>query len=143
MNDALLVRELEGRSDVARQPQDRFLAHRAFAGDPGAEAVGAQVHGEVDVLSRLRDGPDADDVGVLELRGGLALVAKAALELRIAGIAGLQNLDRDRRAIRLPADERPGEAPLAKEALQGIGAEATPDEISGGGGGLSKAAEPG
>src|SRR2546430_5373575 len=33
------------------------------------------------------------------LRGGLALVAKAGFELGIAGIAGLEDLDRDRSAV--------------------------------------------
>src|SRR3989442_6368493 len=87
MNDALLVREVERPGDVARQPQNVLLRQRTLARDAGAEAVGTQVHGEVDVLSRLRDGPNADDVGVLELRGGLALGAKTALAMRIAGIA--------------------------------------------------------
>src|SRR5256885_11688156 len=129
MNDALLVRELERGRDVARQPQDVFFGQRSLAGDARAQAVGAQVHGEVDVLASLRDRADADDVGVLELRGRLALVAKAGFELSIAGIAGLEDLDRDRSAVLLPPDKRPDEAPLAEKPLQGIGAKDLADEV--------------
>src|SRR5438309_10579129 len=129
MNDALLVRELERGRDVARQPQDVFFGQRSLAGDARAQAVGAQVHGEVDVLARLRDRADADDVGVLELRSRLALVAKAGFELGIAGIARLQDLDRNRGAVLLPPNERPGEAALAEKSLQGIGAEDLADKV--------------
>jgi hypothetical protein len=65
------------------------------------------------VRAGFGDRADANDVGVFELCGGLAFVAEAALELGIAGISGLQDLDGDWRAVRLAADERPGEPTLA------------------------------
>ena len=129
MNDAPLMREFERRGDVACQPQDILLGEGTLPGDAGAEAVGAQIHGEVDVLPRFRDRANADDVGVLELRGRLALVAKPALELGIAGIAGLQDLDGHGGPVLLAPDERPGEPPLAEEALQGVGAKGLTDEV--------------
>jgi len=84
------------------------------------------------VLARLRDRADADDVGVLELCGGLALVAKPALELGIAGVARLQHLDRDGSPVLLPSDERPGEPPLPEQALQDIRAKFLAYEIGSG-----------
>src|SRR5439155_14408395 len=126
MNDALAVREFERGRHVACQPEDVLFGKGSFPRDAGAEAVGAQVHREVDVLAALGDRPDADDVWVFELGGGLALIPKARLELGIAGVAGLQHLDGDGGAIRSPADERPREAALAEEPFQGVGAYTPP-----------------
>src|SRR5216117_1263038 len=97
-----------------------------------APRLSAQRSIEVDVLARLRDGANADDVRVLELCRRLALVAKPALELGIARVAGLEDLDRDRSPIGRPADERPSKAPLAQEPLQGIGAKRLADEVGSG-----------
>jgi len=132
MNDTLLVRELKRRRDVAREPEDILLGQRSLARDPRPQTVGTEVHREVDVLERLRDGANADDVRVLELCRRLALVAKPALELGIARVAGLEDLDRDRSPIGRPADERPSKAPLAQEPLQGIGAKCLADEVGSG-----------
>jgi len=84
------------------------------------------------MLARLGDRADADDVGVLELCGGLAFVPKPALEQRVAGIARLQDLDGDGGAVLFPSDERPGEPPLAEQALQDIRAEFLAYEIGSG-----------
>src|SRR5207247_8929662 len=88
-------------------------------GDAGAEAVGAEVHREVDMLARLGDRADADDVGVLELCGGLAFVPTPALEQRVAGIARLRALDGDGGAVLFPSDERRAEPPLAQQGARG------------------------
>jgi len=125
------MREFERGRHVARQAEDVFLGKGSFPRDAGAEAVGTEVHREIDVLAALGDRPDADDVGVLELGGGLALVAKTGLELGVARVAGLQHLNGHRGAVRLPADERPREAPLAEQAFEGVRSEGPADEIGG------------
>src|SRR6266516_1604997 len=114
MNDALAVREFRRVLFRSCQPEDVLLRKGSFPRDAGAEAVGTEVHREVDVLAALGDRPDADDVRVFEFGGGLALIPKARLELGIAGVAGLQHLDGDGSAVRSPADERPREAALAE-----------------------------
>ena len=114
MDDALLVREFERGRDVACETQDVGLGQRPFARDPRSQAVGAQVHGEVDMVAALRDGANANNVGVLEPGRGLALVAEAALELRVAGVEGLQHLHGDRGPVRFSAGKRPGKPSLAQ-----------------------------
>jgi len=57
---------------------------------------------------------------MLELGRGFALVPEPGLELGVAGIAGLQNLDGDRRAVRLAPGEDEGVPPLAEQPLQGV-----------------------
>jgi hypothetical protein len=52
--------------------------------------------------------------------------------LRVAGVAGLQDLDRDGGAVGFAAHERPGEPSLAEKPFEGVGAERLADEVGGG-----------
>ena len=132
MDDTLPVREVQRGGDVAADADDVLLREWALAGDAGAEAVGAQVHPEVHVVAGLGHHADAHDVGVLEAGGRFALVAKPRLELGVAGVAGLEHLDGHGGAVELAADEHPGEATLAQQALQLVRAEGPTDEVGGG-----------
>src|SRR2546427_5466125 len=126
-----LFRELETARDAGREAHDVRLGERALALDAGPEAVGAQVHGEVDVIPRARHEMDVNDVRVPELRGRLGLVPEPALELQVAGVAGLQDLDRDRCPVQFPTDEHPCEPTLAEQALEVVGADGAADEVRG------------
>ena len=123
MGEAERLREVKGEAD------DVGLGERSLAGDPRAETVGAEVHGEVDVAAAFADGADVNDVGVLEVGGCLRLVAEARLELWVARIPRLQHFDGDRRPVGLATGEHPGEAALAEQSLQLVGAERVADEI--------------
>src|SRR5437773_516444 len=107
------------------------LGERALALDAGPEAVGAQVHREVDVIPRARHEMDVNDVRVPELRGRLGLVPEPALELQVAGVAGLQDLDRDGCPVQFPTNEHPCEPTLAEQALEVVGADGAADEVRG------------
>src|SRR5256885_14361094 len=131
MDHALLMGERQRRRDVARQAQDVVFGERAFARDPRPQAVGAQIHREIDVLPGLRDRADPDDVGMLELRGRLTLIAKPGLELRVARVAGLQHLDGDGRSVGCTAYEGPRESTLAEQAFEDVRAEGMADEVGG------------
>src|SRR5256884_8928811 len=63
----------------------------------------SQVHPEIHVTAGAGHEADADDVGVLQLRRQLGLVAEAALELGIARVARLENLHGDGAAVQLAA----------------------------------------
>src|SRR5213079_2438803 len=107
------------------------LAERTFAREARAQRVGAQVHCEIHVAPGARHEPDTDDVGVIELGGRLGLVAKPDLERGVGPVAGLQDLDRYRRAVELAADEHPGESALAEQALELVGADGAADQVGG------------
>ena len=67
---------------------------------------------------------------MVELGGHLELVAETLLELVVAGVAGLQNLQGDGAPVlRVPAGEDPGEPPLADEVAQGVAADAAADQV--------------
>jgi len=68
---------------------------------------------------------------MVELGGRLGLVAKPDLELGVGCVAGLQDLDRHRSPVELPPDEQPGEAALAEQALEVVGADRVIDEVGG------------
>jgi len=74
---------------------------------------------------------DVNDVRVPELRGRLGLVPEPALELQVAGVAGLQDLDRDGCPVQFPTDEHPCEPTLAEQALEVVGADGAADEVRG------------
>ena len=131
MDHALSVSEGQCARDVLRDANDVALREGTLSREACPQAVGAQVHREVDVGSGLGHRADVHDVGVLELSGGFALVPKPRLEVGIAGVARLQHLHRDRRAVGFPSDEDPRETALADESLQVVGAERSADEIGG------------
>ena len=59
----------------------------------------------------------------------LAAVSEPALELRVAGVAWHEDLDRDCRPVQLPTREHPGEPALAEQPLDVIGADGAADEV--------------
>jgi len=134
VNHALPVREPQAPGHVRRHADDVRLGQGAFAGDARPEAVGAQIHREVDVTPGARHEADADDVRVLEFRGGFGFVPKAALELQVAGVAGHQDFDRDGGPVQLPTREHPGEPALSQQTLEVVGTDRAADQVGRGGG---------
>ena len=134
VDHAASVREAEPLGHVAGDAHDVRLGERALALQPGGERIGAQVHPEVHVVAGAGHEADTDDVRVLKLCRGLGLVAEAALELRVAGVARHEHLHGDRTAVELAAAEHPREATLAEQALEVVGADGAADQVGGRGG---------
>ncbi|MCO5165313.1 MAG: hypothetical protein M9894_02960 [Planctomycetes bacterium] len=95
MQDAAAVGEGQRAGEQGAQPGGLARVQRAVAPEPALERLARnEVHDQVGRPALLADAVDADDVRVLEARGGARLDGEALQLLRVrAGAEG--DLDRD------------------------------------------------
>ena len=94
------------------------------AADQVGEAAALDVlhHDEVGAVL-LAPVVDADDVGVVEVGGGLGLAPEPGHEVGVVGVLGEQDLDRDRPVeLQVAGEEHLGHAALAEAAVQLVAA---------------------
>ena len=96
VDDAFAVGEAERARDVDAHADEHRLGQLGDDLEAVGQSLGQEVHGEVHGVAVFADREDLDDVGVAEPGGGRGLAAEALLELLVAGVLGLEDLERDR-----------------------------------------------
>ena len=96
VDQAVGVGVLEGVADLDDDLEGLLLAENLAVGEVVGDGLALDVlHDEVVVAARLADVDGLDDVGVVELAGGLAFLVEPLDVLRVLGETLGQDLDRD------------------------------------------------